>query len=76
MTNIKLLNLKIEQSGLKQNYIAKKMNISPQSLYNKTKGLRDFTVDEMQKISFILNLSDKDNKKIFFTKKVDELSTK
>ena len=76
MTDLNLLEQKITESGLKKMYIAKRIHVSPQAFNNKLRGYREFTVREMQILSTVLNLSDKENIMIFFNKKVDNLSTK
>lgn len=47
----------IQQSGLKQNYIAEYLGISEQSLCHKLKGRRGFTEVELDGLSEILEVS-------------------
>ena len=68
MTNVEMLNDKIDKSGFKRTYIAEKVNITPQGLSNKLNGMREFTVGEMFRISDVLSLTDEEKIQIFFYK--------
>ena len=54
MNNIETL---INEKGLKKSFIAKNLGVSVESLRKKLKGLVDFKVSELIKLSDILNLS-------------------
>lgn len=76
MTDVKLLNDKIDESGLKRNFIADQLGITPQGFYLKTSGKNEFTASQIQKLCDILKITaQKEIKAIFFNKKVDEKST-
>ena len=76
MTDVKLLNDKIDESGLKRNFIANQLGITPQGFYLKTSGKNEFTASQIQKLCDILKITaQKEIKAIFFNKKVDEKST-
>ncbi len=68
MTDVKKLNLKIEESGLKKVFIASKMGLSKQGLYNKLSGKREFTNEETDLLSTLLNLSVEEIQQIFLPK--------
>ena len=74
MTNSDLLKARIKASGLTMEKIAKDIDISLWSLYNKVNGTSDFTVCEMLTLSEILNLKDK--KAAFFCTCVSKTDTK
>lgn len=70
--NLKALNDKIEASGLKKIYIAKRLNLSLQGLLNKLSGKTDFTREEVTILCDVLNIIDLEEKEyIFFTKEVE-----
>lgn len=76
MTDVKLLNDKIDESGLKRNFIADQLGITPQGFYLKTSGKNEFTASQIQKLCDLLKITaQKEIKAIFFNKKVDEKST-
>lgn len=75
MTDVELLNAKIESSGLKRNYLAGQLGITPQGFYLKCSGRNEFIASEIQKLCKLLNITQKEMKAIFFAKKVDEKST-
>lgn len=56
----------IKRSGLKREYIAKELGISPASLTNKTHGYRPFKLSEVQALKRILSLDDSEAIAIFF----------
>ncbi len=69
MTNTKLLEKKIEQSGLKKNFIAKTIGLSPYGLAKKINNETEFKTSEVNKLCEILNISDlADKDRIFFAK--------
>ena len=63
--NKALLEEKLESSGLKKNYIAKTLGLSPQGLSKKRKGTIPFTVREINMMKDILNLTNSERDKIF-----------
>lgn len=68
MTNTKLLEAKIEASGLKKNYIADQLGITYQGFYLKLTGKNEFIASEIQKLTKLLDIPDKEIKPIFFGK--------
>jgi plasmid maintenance system antidote protein VapI len=71
MTNADLLEQMIEQSGIKKNALAKMLNITPQSLYNKIHNLTKFNQQEMGLLKRWLKLSPEDFDAIFFASEVN-----
>ncbi|MBQ8697931.1 MAG: hypothetical protein IJ521_02885, partial [Schwartzia sp.] len=57
---------KIDESGLKIYFIAKKIGISYQGLLNKMRNESEFKASEIQALSEILRLSAEEKMKIFF----------
>ena len=66
MTDLRLLKKVVSDSGLPLSVIARKTNISRESLYNKINGKTEFKASEMSSLSSLLNLSDEMKNKIFF----------
>ena len=66
MTNIKLLQTAIEQSGLRMDYIAKNIGLSHQGLRNKVTGKREFKAGEIAALSELLRLTSETRDQIFF----------
>lgn len=66
MTDKKLLTEEIKKSGLKKEYVAQVLKMTPQSFSNKLAGRTDFTISEAKKIIELLGLSVKTREKIFF----------
>lgn len=66
MSNTELLLAYITQSGLKKNYIAKVMGITPYTLSKKINRVRDFRVSEMRMLCKLLNITEADRSRIFF----------
>lgn len=70
MTETKLLKEKIDQSGYKLKFIAKKVGLTYQGLLNKINNHSEFRASEIQKLSEILSLTKDEQISIFFTQKV------
>ena len=69
MTNTELLEKVIEKSGLKKNFIAKAIGLSPYGLAKKIKNKTEFKTSEVNKLCEILSISDLAEKdRIFFAK--------
>ena len=67
MTNTKALEEKIEQSGLKKNFIAKTIGLSPYGLAKKINNETEFKTSEIEKLCKILNIASLTEKdRIFF----------
>jgi len=76
MTDVELLKKKIDASGLKRNFIAKQLNITPQGLHKKTSGVNQFTGDQIQRLCKLLQItSQREIKALFFAEQVDVKST-
>lgn len=66
MVNIKLLERKINESGMTIVAIAEKTGILRETLYNKLKGTSEFKASEISKMSNVLRLSSNERDSIFF----------
>lgn len=66
MINASLLRKKIEDSGFKIRFVAKRAGMSYQSLLNKLNSRSDFRVVEIKKLCVLLNLTDEERNNIFF----------
>lgn len=76
MTNTKLLNDKIDESGLKKSYIAKAIGRAPSTLARKISGKQDFTASEINVLCEILPIETPEEKEaIFFAPEVAEMAT-
>ena len=64
--NAVLLKEKMDSSGLKYNYIAEQLGISPQGFIKKRKGVIPFTIKEVSLIKDLLGLTNAERDKIFF----------
>lgn len=68
MTDTVLLKKKIEESGLRLDYIYESLDISRASLHNKMSGKTEFTLKEVQRLCDILNITSlREKDKIFFS---------
>ena len=63
--NLEYLNNRIELSRIPITAIAEGLGISRQSVYNKMKGERDFTTNEVTKLCELLRLTDQEKRIIF-----------
>ena len=68
MTDSEALSKAIENSGLKLTFIANKLELSREGFYKKLNNQTEFKASEIVKL---LNLSNKERDKIFFTNKVE-----
>lgn len=69
LTNTQLLKDKIKESGLKQGYIAKQLNLSNYGFANKINNVTEFKAGEIQTLCNILNIKTLGEKEtIFFGK--------
>lgn len=71
MTNFALLRSKINESGMTMVAIAEKSGILRETLYNRLKGVGDFTASEMLAISDTLRLTNQERDAIFFAREVE-----
>ena len=70
MVNRKLLRERIDAKGIKIRFIADKLGISHQSMYDKVNGRTEFKESEIAILIDILDLSPEDVMLIFFTREV------
>ena len=68
MTNTVLLREKIDASGYKLSFLAKKCGITYQAFLSRMKNEVEFRVNEVRVLKELLNLSDEDVAKIFYSK--------
>ena len=66
MTNTNLLRQKIEESGLKLQFIADKLGISRQTLIAKINGKSEFNQTEIQILCDLLNIKLLKEKNLIF----------
>jgi hypothetical protein len=66
MTNTHLLNVVIGEKGLKRQYIAEKLGLSPFGLAKKISGANEFKGREIAKLSELLDLNIEQRDAIFF----------
>lgn len=71
MTDFNLLKQKINESGMTMVAISEKSGILRETLYNRLKGIGDFTASEMMALSETLRLTNQDRDAIFFAPKVE-----
>ena len=69
MTNVKLLNQQIKNSGFKKSYIAEQLNLTPAGFTKKLKGETEFKASEIVLLCDLLKINSSELRdKIFFTK--------
>lgn len=71
MTDGQLLKAKINDSGLKFNFIAQELGITVYGLYKKVNNQTEFKASEISKIKQILNLDQNEVEAIFFANSVE-----
>lgn len=71
MTDFDALRKKINDSGMTIVAICEKSGMLRETLYNRFKGIGDFTATEMVALSNVLNLSNEERDAIFFAKQVE-----
>ena len=75
VTDKMLLRAKIDESGYRLKFIAKKLGITYAGLLKKINNETEFKASEIQKLANMLKLDLKEKEEIFFAKDVDEMST-
>lgn len=65
MPDIKMLKDKITDSGMTVKAVAEKSGILRETLYNRLKGVGEFTASEIVSLSNVLNLSQTERDNIF-----------
>ncbi len=72
MVNTKLLNKKIEESGLKKEYIANQIGITRTGFYKKATNGSEFTTGEVATLCKLLSITKLTEKEsIFFAEEVN-----
>lgn len=71
MVNLKLLNEKVNNSGLKLYAIAEKSGIQQPTLARRLKGLGEVTASEIMGLCKALDINKQEREEIFFATKVD-----
>ena len=71
MTDIERLKKCINESGLTMVALAHKSGISRETLYNRLKGIGEFSASEITGLASALHLSKSERDAIFFAKKVE-----
>ena len=71
MTNTEMLRETIKAKGLKYNYIAEQLGITPYALQKKIDNENDFWAREIYVLTSVLGLSRKERDDIFFAKGSD-----
>jgi len=66
MTNTEMLEAKITASGRTKKYLADQLGITYQGFYLKLIGKNEFIASEIQKLTKLLDIPDKEVKAIFF----------
>lgn len=69
MTDTELLKKKINESGLRFNFIAEKLGLSRSGLYQKINGNNEFTQSEIVKLCEILNIKSIQERQVIFFKR-------
>lgn len=75
MTNRKLLEQTIQNSGIKMSHIADQLGISRAGLNNKISGKSEFKVSELLQMQRLLNLDDATTRDIFLQSDVNKIHT-
>ena len=70
VVNSNKLKKAINRKGLKIRYIAEKLGISHEAMYNKVKGKTEFKASEISALIDLLDLTANDVFEIFFARKV------
>ena len=66
MTNSRKFRDAVNRAGLKYNYLAKQLDITPFGLQKKIDNMSEFKASEIHKLSKLLNLTDGERNQIFF----------
>jgi DNA-binding XRE family transcriptional regulator len=63
--NLQLLQDRIKDSGITKVALAKKLDLTTQSLWDKLNGKYNFSLTDAERLTEILNLSDSEAREIF-----------
>ena len=76
MTNTKMLEAKIAESGYKRSYLAKMVGLTAFGLANKINNVTEFKTSEIEGLCKLLKIDSlREKEAIFFAKSVDLKST-
>lgn len=67
MPNLELLKKVLDESGMTMTAIAEKSGILKATLYNRLKGVGEFTASEITSLTNVLHLTKQQRDKIFFS---------
>lgn len=67
MTDLKMLQDKIDDSGMTMTAIARKSNILKATLYNRLKGVGEFKASEIVALTSTLHLTEDERNTIFLS---------
>lgn len=71
MVNLEDLREAIDNSGLRQQFIADRLGITRQTLINKLNGKSEFKASEMHEMRMLLRMPVKEFRRIFFAADVN-----
>lgn len=71
LTNTYLLRGKVRSLGLKYDFLAQRLSLTPYGLARKINNKSEFRASEIQTLTFLLHLSPEEKEQIFFAKKVE-----
>lgn len=71
MTNTNMLRNKVRALGLKYDFLARHLNLTPYGLARKIDNKSEFRASEIQLLSDLLRLSANEKEQIFFAQKVE-----
>ncbi len=66
MTDTQYLDDVIKNSGLRMNWLAEQLGITPKTFIDKRMNRSEFTASEIKKLCDILNIKEKERSRIFF----------
>lgn len=71
MTNVDLLKKKMDESGMTTKAICERAGILRETLYNRMKGVGEFTASEIVGLTSVLNLTRSERDDIFLDEKLN-----
>lgn len=75
MVNLEQLKKAIQDSGITMTALSRKSGVSRETLYNRLRGIGEFTASEIVGVSEALHLSLNEREHIFFAEEVEQNST-
>lgn len=73
MTNTELFRKKVEEKGITIKFLALKIGITRESLYNKLNNETEFKASEISRITDVLELTSKERDDIFFANMLHQI---